>query len=298
MARIIKPTRIIKHLKYLKPMKLYKLARDTGKNMISCDLGEGKTGIILHLHGSLKVLPFRSSDPLKEPFLVLRHDQMNPVQIATKLSELADHYGAVGFYMGFPADSCYMQNPNNGRGVKEALFDIDQTRILAGKIITFVNEKNSSKKALRKLKEYNPNLRKSYLKQFFQREGKPSILKRLGTYVMKTVEELLAESKSENGYAIMVEEDREIGSCGQFLPEYGESELGAEYQNDKDIPMELLDDKGLENGNNMGEEVSNGSLAKFETEHRNGQNGEAKDTSAGLDSEPNKKTHVLEGLQF
>ncbi|KAK4848803.1 hypothetical protein QYF36_017567 [Acer negundo] len=136
--------------------------------MISCDLGEGKTGIILHLHGSLKVLPFRSSDPLKEPFLVLWHDQMNPVQIATKLSELADHYEAVGFYMGFPADSCYMQNPNNGRGVKEALFDIDQTRILAGKIITFVNEKNSSKKALRKLKEYNPNLRKSYLKQFFQ----------------------------------------------------------------------------------------------------------------------------------
>ncbi|KAI9180970.1 hypothetical protein LWI28_009843 [Acer negundo] len=94
-------------------MKLYKLARDTGKNMISCDLGEGKTGIILHLHGSLKVLPFRSSDPLKEPFLVLWHDQMNPVQIATKLSELADHYEAVGFYMGFPADSCYMQNPNN-----------------------------------------------------------------------------------------------------------------------------------------------------------------------------------------
>ncbi|KAK1559041.1 hypothetical protein Q3G72_009965 [Acer saccharum] len=168
MARIIKPIRITKHLKYLDPMKLYKLAHDTGKNMISCDLGEGKSGIVLHLHGSLKVLPFRSSDPLKEPFLVLRHDQMNPAQIATKLSELADHYDAAGFYMGFPADSRYMQNPNNGRGVKEALLDINQTGILAGKIITFVNEKNSSKKAIRKLKEYNPNLRKSYLKQFFQ----------------------------------------------------------------------------------------------------------------------------------
>ncbi|KAK0582830.1 hypothetical protein LWI29_030013 [Acer saccharum] len=154
------------------------------------------------------------------------------------------------------------------------------------------------------------------------------------------VEELLAESKLDNGNASMVGEDREIGSNGQVLPEYGESEelreseLGAEYRNDKavelvdasaGIPMELLDDNGekvndnlaslnmeqsenaseelkeatralgLENGKNMGEEVSNGSLAKFKTEHQNGQNGEAKDTSAGLDSEPSKETHELEG---
>ncbi|KAK3194791.1 hypothetical protein Dsin_026101 [Dipteronia sinensis] len=153
------------------------------------------------------------------------------------------------------------------------------------------------------------------------------------------VEELLAESKSENGNASMVGEDREIGSSGQVLPEYAESEelreseLGAEYLYDKaaelvdtsaGIPMELLDDNGekgndnlaslnmeqsenaseelkeatralgLENGNNMGEEVSNGILAKFETEHQNRQNEDAKDTSAGLDSEPSKETRELE----
>ncbi|TXG64978.1 hypothetical protein EZV62_011972 [Acer yangbiense] len=72
-------------------------------------------------------MSFRSSDPLKEPFLVLRRDQMKYAQIATMLSEM-------------------------GRAVKEALFDLDETGILDGRIITLVDEKNSSKKYLKVLK--------------------------------------------------------------------------------------------------------------------------------------------------
>ncbi|KAK1576049.1 hypothetical protein Q3G72_010454 [Acer saccharum] len=48
--------------------------------------------------------------------------------------------------------------------VKEALIRLDRTGVLAGRVMTFVNEKNSSKKALRRLKDLNPNIKKSELK--------------------------------------------------------------------------------------------------------------------------------------
>ena len=85
MARILRPTRVIRHLEYLKPMKLYELARDTDKNMIGCDLGEAISGVVLHLYGSNKVFPFRSLHPSMEPFTILRFDQMNPNYVTAQL---------------------------------------------------------------------------------------------------------------------------------------------------------------------------------------------------------------------
>ena len=63
-------------------------ARDAGKNMLACDLGEGKSGVVLHLYGSQKVLPIRSLDPSKEPFMVLRLDLMDPITVANQLKDL------------------------------------------------------------------------------------------------------------------------------------------------------------------------------------------------------------------
>ncbi|TXG64975.1 hypothetical protein EZV62_011969 [Acer yangbiense] len=88
-----------------------------------------------------------SSDPLKELFLVLRRDQMKPAQIASN-----DPYEAAGFYIGF------LRTPDIRKMrtiyVKEALFDLDETGILDGRIITHVDEKNSSKKSLKDLKDF------------------------------------------------------------------------------------------------------------------------------------------------
>ncbi|KAK1591190.1 hypothetical protein Q3G72_003660 [Acer saccharum] len=44
------------------------------------------------------------------------------------------------------------------------MFCLDRIGVLAGRVITFVNEKNSSKKALRRLMDLNPNIKKSELK--------------------------------------------------------------------------------------------------------------------------------------